>query len=370
MSNGSDSPEKTFEELVRRVVREEMAAGAGGAGNVTLSPAPVPPQAAKAPSGFGYRALNESLSEILQPTSQADILGATLHGIVALAGRCALFVRRGDSFTAWRAEGYSGLTAASLRAVSVSATQPGIFKELCDTQRSICRQRVSGILPPALEQALGSAVGPHLCLLPVIVQGKVVAALYSDAGGVAGSEEMSGLEIVARVAGLSLETAASRPTQGAAAAQEVTAEPMRSETLPPALAMAETPADGQPPRGSFATSFHVASESAQELPPPPDADTLPEAERDSHRKAHRFARVAVQDLLSYHREKIDQARRNRNLFTVLQEDIEKTRENYQKRFGQTPARAFDYLHYEMVSKLAGNDLTVLGEMYPGPWAGE
>jgi len=364
MSNGSGSPEKAFEELIRRVVREEMAAGANSG---TASPPQA--QATKPSGGIGYRVLNQSLSGILQPTSQADIMGATLHGVVALAGRCALFVRRGDNFTTWRAEGYSGQTAASLRAVSVSATQPGIFHDLCDTQRPICRQRVSGILPPALEQALGSAAGPHLCLLPVIVQGKVVAALYSDAGGVAGSEEMSGLEIVARVAGLSLETAASRATQGAAATQEVPAEPMRSETLSPALAMAEAPADAQPPRGSFAAGFHVASEGAQELPPPPDADTLPEAERDSHRKAHRFARVAVQDLLSYHKEKIDQARRNRNLFTVLQEDIEKTRENYQKRFGQTPARAFDYLHYEMVSKLAGNDLTVLGEMYPGPWAG-
>ena len=105
------------------------------------------------------------------------------------------------------------------------------------------------------------------------------------------------------------------------------------------------------------------------LPPPPDADELPEAERDSHKKAHRFARVAVQDLLSYHKDKIEQGRRNRNLFIVLKEDIEKTRENYQKRFGETPARTFDYLHYEMVSKLAGNDVGVLGDQYPGAWGG-
>jgi hypothetical protein len=106
------------------------------------------------------------------------------------------------------------------------------------------------------------------------------------------------------------------------------------------------------------------------LPPPPDADSLPDAERDSHRKAHRFARVAVQDLLSYHKDKVEQGRKNKNLFVLLKEDIDKTRQNYQSRFGQTPAREFDYLHYEMVSKLAGNDPSVLGDQYPGPWAGE
>ena len=53
----------------------------------------------------------------------------------------------------------------------------------------------------------------------------------------------------------------------------------------------------------------------------------------------------------------------------LKEDIEKTRENYNKRFGQTAAASFDYLHYEMVRNLAGNDPTALGAQYPGPSQG-
>ncbi|MBI4480005.1 MAG: hypothetical protein HY651_08275 [Acidobacteria bacterium] len=372
MSNGAGSFEKAFEELIRRVLREEIAAGA-------VSSAPSTPAAAAeaAPSaGPGFSELNQAVNNILQPTGQADIMAAALRGAMTLAGRCALFVRRGDNFSAWRAEGYAGQTATAIRSVTVSATQPGIFKELCDTQRPMCRQRVAGILPPALEQALGSAMGPSLCLLPVLVQGKVVAALYSDAGGSSGSEEMSGLEIVAKVTGLSLETAASRvgtesPRAAAAPmATETPPEPVRLETPAPAPAVAEAAPELAPSRGSFAAGFPVAREGGPALSPPPDADALPEAERDSHKKAHRFARVAVQDLLSYHKDKIEQGRRNKNLFTLLKEDIEKTRENYQKRFGQTPARAFDYLHYEMVSKLAGNDMSVLGDQYPGPWAGD
>jgi len=109
-----------------------------------------------------------------------------------------------------------------------------------------------------------------------------------------------------------------------------------------------------------------ASASPSALPPPPDVEALPEPDKDSHKKAYRFARVAVQDLLSYHKSKIDEGRNNRNLYDVLREDIEKTRENYQKRFASTAAASFDYLHYEMVAKLAGNDLEVLGRNYPGP----
>jgi hypothetical protein len=374
MANGSGSFEKAFEELMRRVLREEMASAALGSVARSGSAA----KESRPPAGPGYGALNQAVDGILQPSGQTDIMAATLHGVLTVAGRCALFVRRGDNFSAWRAEGYSGQTATALRSVTVSATQPGIFKDICDTQRPVCRQRGSGSLPKELEQALGSAAGPHLCLLPVLVQGKVVAALYSDAGGVAGSDEMSGLEIIARVAGLSLETAASRATldatrdtAGAPAAEGLATTEAATEATP-LETPAATPAteDAPPSRGSFANGFPMASEGAPALPPPPDADSLPDAERDSHRKAHRFARVAVQDLLSYHRDKIEQGRKNKNLFAVLKEDIDKTRENYQKRFGETPARAFDYLHYEMVSKLAGNDLSMLGDQYPGPWVSE
>jgi hypothetical protein len=227
-----------------------------------------------------------------------------------------------------------------------------------------------------LEQALGSAAGPHVCLLPVVVQGKVVATLYSDAGGSAGSEEMSGLEILARVAGLSLETAglrasaAGEPQVAASPGIEPPSEPVRMETgAAESMAASHVAvAEEAPARGSFA-SVALAAEAPAELSPLPDVESLPEEDRESHRKAHRFARVAVQDLLSYHRDKIADGRRNRNLFVVLKHDIEKTRENYQRRFGQTAARSFDYLHHEMISKLAGNDPGVLGDQYPGPWSG-
>jgi hypothetical protein len=354
MANGF---EKAFEEMLRRVLREEIAA-------LPASSAPAPAPAASAAQGGtsggqGLGAMARAVSSILQPTGQTEIMTALLKAATELFGRCVLFVKRGDTFSAWRAEGFSGNTASALRSVAVSSAEPGMFKEASDSRAPVCRRRTAGALPSVLEQALGSAVGPNLCVLPLVVQGKVVAALYSDAGGTAGSEEMSGLEVLTRVAGLSLETSASRATAGSSAEA---ATPAPVETPP--LETSKVSADVPPQRGSFAATFPVASEGASA--PLPDVESMDEGARDSHKKAHRFARVAVQDLLSYHKDKIETGRRNRNLFNLLKEDIEKTRENYQKRFGQTPARSFDYLHYEMVSKLAGNDIGLLGEQYPGP----
>jgi hypothetical protein len=41
---------------------------------------------------------------------------------------------------------------------------------------------------------------------------------------------------------------------------------------------------------------------------------------------------------------------------------------YEKRFGRTLGKDFDYFHEELVKTLASNDPAVLGPDYPGPSA--
>ncbi|MBI1956098.1 MAG: hypothetical protein HYS38_06855 [Acidobacteria bacterium] len=373
----SGALEKAFEEMVRRAVedglaslrqqlreelRAELSQALAGAARTEVPVAAS--SAAPAQVVSSLPAVNQAVSRVLQPTVQADILGAFLQGAKSFAGRCALFARKGDSFTFWRAEGFPAEATQRLRSVAVAATQPGIFKEINENRIAASARRSPESLTPALEQALGEAAEESIYLFPVIVQGRVIAALYADAGEKANSVESAALEIVAMVAGLSLETSAARaasPSPARPAASEA-AQPLETVAAP-----AEAPQAA--PFGSFAASVPAAAEAVAVTPPPPDADSLPEAERDIHRRAHRFARVAVQDLLSYHKNKIEEGRQNKNLYTLLREDIEKTRENYQKRFGKTAASSFDYFHYELVVKLAGDDPATLGEQYPGPFRG-
>src|SRR5262249_44767111 len=145
--------------------------------------------------------------------------------------------------------------------------------------------------PAGLQAADGA--NTQVCLLPVVVRGKVVAALYSDGGENPASEQTAALEIISRVAGLSLETAATRAAAGRATSQTSVAAEAAAE--PEALAATpavETPAAPTPINdlaaagGSFAQSFPVAPQAASDLSSLPNVDVLPELDRESHRKAH------------------------------------------------------------------------------------
>ncbi len=368
--------ESLRKELAKELQAELPVALAGAPGGIAGGNSP-------SASNNAVAELNRSISLILQPNGQTDVMGACLQGASGFAGRCALFVRRGDGFAFWRAVHFPDAATAKLRSVSLSASQPGIIKELVETHKAISRTRSPEAIPDALDRALGECADNQLHFFPVVVQGKEVAALYADAGAAAGSVELQALEILARVTGLSLETAASRavlPAKSPAAAIAAETVPAKAsaapaeqhEPLPPVSAVPElvetivpSEAPTAPPAGSFAAFVPSSSEVPPSIAPPPTADSLPQQDREAHKKAARFARVAVQDLLSYHKNKIEQGRKDKNLYQILKDDIEKTRANYRQRFGQTAARSFDYLHYELVLKLAGNDPSTLGAQYPG-----
>ena len=378
------------------------------------------------PASPALETLDEWVARILHPTGQTEVIAATLQGTAAFAGRCALFVRRGDAFTFWRAEGFGPESVGNLRSLSLSATSPGIFKDCCDMRQIISSPFSQEVLSPTFARALGDGSGSAFYLVPIAVQGRVVAALYADAGTRSGgSVEPAGLDIIARVCGLSLETASGRAARAGAGfqppltardkmavsepapsaeADSASSAPQPEATISAALnpppegplekevpednslsssalvessksnfagyALASPPTEPMAPvsllPGSFAASIPHAPDTISTLAPPPDPDALPEADRDCHRKAHRFARVAVQDLLSYHKSKVELGRKEKNLYSLLSDDIDKIRANYQQRFDQTAARSYDYLYYEMVSKLAGNDPEALGVEYPAP----
>lgn len=339
----------SFEQQLRQEIQEAiaqagMAVGRSEAAAHSSIAADAPPAPAT-PIPSALPAVNEAVWRVLQPTGQSEIMAAVLQSAAGFAGRCALFVRKGDSFTFWRAEGFPAEAASHLRSLSASASQPGAFKEIAESQLGVSTRRTAEALPQEMLDALGNAAEESLYLFPVVVQGRVVAALYADSGAAEGSAEPSALEILGRVAGLSLETAAGRAA--ASAARPVVAPA-------PAPAAAATPAPVVPV-----------------IPPPPAPETLPEEDREIHKKAYRSARVAVQDLLAYpqNQDKIEEGREENTLYRLLKEEIDKNRETYQKRYGQTAARSFDYLHYELVTKLAENDPKKLGRDYPGEVTG-
>jgi len=355
-TNTMGTLERMLEDLVRRAVRDAMAQAGISGGRGSSAAVSGAASSASAPSLLPL--VNRAVSRVLQPTGQSEIMAAVLQSAAGFAGRCALFVRRGDGFAFWRGEGFPAEAASQLKSLSASASRSGVFKEAAENLLSISATRTSEALPEAMVAALSGAADDDLFVFPIVVQGRAVAALYADSGATAGSVEASALEILARVTGLSLETA---PGRAAASAAHPVVAP--EEPAVPAAAPEPEPAAPPPPPEPVAA--------VPAIPPPPDLDSLPDAERDSHKKAYRSARVAVQDLLAYpqNQSKIAEGRKTKTLYRQLKEEIDKNRETYQKKYGQTAARSFDYLHFELVTKLAQNDPELLGNDYPGEITG-
>jgi hypothetical protein len=61
-------------------------------------------------------------------------------------------------------------------------------------------------------------------------------------------------------------------------------------------------------------------------------------------------------------------RKNRDLYKRLKMDIDRSRQTFDKRFGKSLSKEFNYFHDELVKTLAVNDSAVLGPEYPGPSA--
>jgi len=90
-----------------------------------------------------------------------------------------------------------------------------------------------------------------------------------------------------------------------------------------------------------------------------------EDERRLHNDARRFARLLVSEIKLYNEPKVREGRSNGDLYDRLREDIDRSRQMYDKRVAPPVAARHDYFHQELVNTLAEGDIAKLGLSYPG-----
>jgi hypothetical protein len=93
-----------------------------------------------------------------------------------------------------------------------------------------------------------------------------------------------------------------------------------------------------------------------------------EDERRLHNDARRFARLLVSEIKLYNEPKVREGRNNGDLYDRLREDIDRSRQMYDKRVAPPVAARHDYFHQELVNTLAEGDPAKLGSSYPGDMA--
>jgi len=129
-------------------------------------------------------------------------------------------------------------------------------------------------------------------------------------------------------------------------------------------ASSDIPGFSPPPAPPVYTPPAKASKSAQLAASVPGSET----EQRAHNDARRFARLLVSEIKLYNAAKVNDGRRNHDLYERLKDEIDRSRKVYDKRVSPTVAARFDYFYDELVQTLAEGDPAKLGKDCPGPVA--
>ena len=79
-----------------------------------------------------------------------------------------------------------------------------------------------------------------------------------------------------------------------------------------------------------------------------------------HDEARRFARLLVSEIKLYNETKVDQGRKNNDLYERLKEDIDRSRQMYDERISDDVRKVSNYFYDELVRILADGRAEALG----------
>ena len=362
----------------------------------------------------GSADLARAVSEIQLGASQREILCALLDTSARCAARVALFVVKGNHATGWQARGFANNDA--VKDFLLDEKAPAVVNAVAD-------QKAASVPVASLDSRFFAEVGAPASgegrILPLILKDKVASLIYADSGtGAAGLLDSGSLELLVLSASAWLEVNSLRkqthkepsaPASGHNAhAVEAPAEP--ASVSPPAFndpfaahvpafashakaaaaatgegsavvaSAAADPAIGapvhfeapsvmvemEPPVAAppeWPAPLTAAAETAAAPQSPAFASLSPE-DQDVHTKARRFARLLVDEIKLYNKDKVAEARRNKDLYNRLQEAIEKSQTTYQKRYGNSVAASANYFEREIIKSLAEDDPSLMGPNFP------
>jgi hypothetical protein len=298
-----------------------------------------------APGAAPTDLLNAAVATIADAGSQADILKSTLDGIGQFAARTALYVVKGGQLTGWQSRGFAD--EGAIKGSQLSASDGLAGRAMND------REPVSAAAAEFDQDFVNTHGNPadgNATVLPLVVREKVSALVYVDAGA-EGRADLSAVRVLVRTAAMWLEILALRKLAGsaeaeapAAVASAAAAEPAPAPEPPPMAAAAAAPVPSAPVAPAVGSDLSGLSSEDQEV----------------HKKAKRFAKLLVDEIKLYNQKKVEEGKKNRDLYTRLKEDIDKSRQTYEKRWGSSAAASANYFHAELVRILADNDATLMG----------
>jgi hypothetical protein len=96
-------------------------------------------------------------------------------------------------------------------------------------------------------------------------------------------------------------------------------------------------------------------------PPPEEPEEEISEDEAQQEEARRFARLLVSEIKLYNEEQVERGREAKDLYNRLREDIDRSREMFDKRISQEIRDKQDFFQDELVRLLADGDPELLGD---------
>jgi len=275
--------------------------------------------------------LAETLNQAVRLLRQAEDF-SQMAAVIAesSAGFCrsiAVFAIQGDRVRAERLRGAPAEFAEQFGVLEFPVSEAAAFAGALQSGDPVVAMTTAREVSPPVVQAFAHKPDDRAYLLPVLLHGNPTGLIYAT-----GSVEMPLLELLAQTAALSLET-----------------------KLPP-----------EPPRKPELVSIQGIAPALPERKVPSAWADLAPPEQELHLRAQRFARVQVAGIRLFSSDLVKQGREAKNLYGVLQKDIDTGRDMFRQTFVTASPTMVDYFHLELLRMLANEDAGLLGEKYPGP----
>jgi hypothetical protein len=344
------------------------------------------------------RSISCSIRNLTAATHAGDVFEVLAAEAARMNVRSAVFDVRGMAAWGSTAGGFGpDLSNRDLHSLVVPLNQENPFRQVFETAEPLeTNAEGLGKNRPLLDK-LNPGPNAHIFLFPVWSAGAVTAILCAEGGERENSILVDGLKVLTEFAGAQLDrlialgggfASVEAPAREEQLKVPEPAAPLAPETEIagpdrnvnaeiPEVAVLESSSEAGPSAPAREASASLASPETQEalaaepelgVPQAPNFAEASEEEQKVHRDAQRFSRLLVSEIELYNKEKVAEGRKNKDLYQRLKKDIDRSRQTYDKRFGNTVIKQVDYFHEELVRALARNDPSLLGSDYPGPSA--
>jgi len=324
-------PASTRPSILRKVLEEQLSVLAGEL--ATLHEQEL--AAHEAEQRVSLRSeLAENLNQAVRLLRQSEDFSQMAAVLADSSANCcrllAVFSIEGNEVRAERVRGVSVPVAEEFASLEFPAEQAAAFNGALQTGDPVVAMTTPREISATLVQTFAHKPDDRAYILPVLVHGRPAGLIYA-----AGNVEMAPLELLAQSASLALEA--------------------RAHPQPPATAH----------KADLVMIQGVAEPLPESKVPSASSDLAP-PDHDLHLRAQRFARVQVAGMHLFSPDLVKRGRDAKDLYGVLQKEIDAGREMYRKSFLAERPTLIDYFHSEMLRSLAKEDAALLGEKYPGP----